>query len=184
MGSLLGDHVRQLSEAEADRKGGATEAPDTSSIDPEWAYNPGEAGRDGSARGDKLWTCPAFPLTLAEAYRAAMADQGVPPGDDDAWAAELAAALLYSLLGLLGQLHLAGGALRSIAAGSAGCAGCRRVEYRSGRESTETISLTSERHGSKRDAGARSVSRGSHPAGLRARARRRGVRVRQRTMRP
>lgn len=37
--------VRQLSAAEADRKGGVTEAPDTSSIDPEWAYNPGEAGR-------------------------------------------------------------------------------------------------------------------------------------------
>jgi uncharacterized protein with gpF-like domain len=39
--------VRQLSEAEADRKGGATEAPDVSSIDPEWAYNPGEGRRAG-----------------------------------------------------------------------------------------------------------------------------------------
>lgn len=38
--------VRQISEAEANRKGGATEAPsDLGSIDPEWAYNPGEAGR-------------------------------------------------------------------------------------------------------------------------------------------
>lgn len=37
--------VRQLSEAEADRKGGETDAPDVSSIEPEWAYNPGAAGR-------------------------------------------------------------------------------------------------------------------------------------------
>jgi SPP1 gp7 family putative phage head morphogenesis protein len=38
--------VRQLSEAEANRKGGVSEAPsDLGSIDPEWAYNPGEAGR-------------------------------------------------------------------------------------------------------------------------------------------
>lgn len=41
--------VRQLSEAEADRKGGETAAPSDDSlekgIDPEWAYNPGEAGR-------------------------------------------------------------------------------------------------------------------------------------------
>lgn len=37
--------VRQISESEADRKGGETDAPDVSSIDPEWAYNPGEAGR-------------------------------------------------------------------------------------------------------------------------------------------
>lgn len=37
--------VRQLSEAEANRKGGETDAPDVSSIEPEWAYNPGAAGR-------------------------------------------------------------------------------------------------------------------------------------------
>lgn len=38
--------VRQLSEAEADRKGGVTAAPsDLDSIDPEWAYNPGETAR-------------------------------------------------------------------------------------------------------------------------------------------
>lgn len=37
--------VRQITAKEADRKGGETPAPDTSSIDPEWAYNPGEAGR-------------------------------------------------------------------------------------------------------------------------------------------
>lgn len=37
--------VRQLSEAEADRKGGETEAPDFGGVDPEWAYNPGETRR-------------------------------------------------------------------------------------------------------------------------------------------
>lgn len=39
--------VRQLSEAEADRKGGAGKAPDDldTGIDPEWSYNPGDAPR-------------------------------------------------------------------------------------------------------------------------------------------
>jgi SPP1 gp7 family putative phage head morphogenesis protein len=37
--------VRQISEAEADRKGGETDAPDVSGIDPEWAYHPGETRR-------------------------------------------------------------------------------------------------------------------------------------------
>lgn len=37
--------VRQLSQRQADRKGGETTAPDTGGIDPEWAYNPGSAPR-------------------------------------------------------------------------------------------------------------------------------------------